>query len=95
MCAFVCLENGRRDLIEGTGSSKSAVSQGDTISSSGFCSPKASGNYEDKSVFSIHCLHWYNDKSCSAREWLHHRKSKVKSLRLTHAEQNEIAKVNL
>lgn len=56
-CARLCLENGRRDLVEGTGSSKSAVSQGDAISSGGFCSPKASGNYEDKNVFSIHCAH--------------------------------------
>lgn len=50
----LCLENGRRDPVEGTKPSKSAISQGDAISSGGFCSPKASGNYEDKNVFSIH-----------------------------------------
>lgn len=53
MCAFVSRAWSKRSIVAGTGSSKSAVSQRDAISSGGFCSPKASGNYEDKSVFSI------------------------------------------
>lgn len=57
MCAFLSREWPKRSSGGYTGSSKSAVSQRDAIVSGGFCSPKASGNYEDKSVFSIPDAH--------------------------------------